>query len=237
MTIDVKKYINDWFIDINIDNVPFSTYIIRNTLLKAISELKVKIHGTVLDLACGVMPYKEYLMNSSIDNYIGMDLEPTQYHNTVKPDLYWDAKRIPLEDSSCDFVIATEFLEHYFDTEHILLEIKRVLKTGGIFFFTVPAIWPLHEVPYDYHRFTPYLLMENFKNASYTSWEIKPLGGYHISFALMLSLWNDNKLSTKRKRLLKPFLKIIIKRLLVKDKLMTFENGSVYSGLYGFVTK
>lgn len=237
MNNNTEKYIKDWFIDINISNLPFSIYVIRYTLLRAVNELKTKIHGTVLDLGCGVMPYKDYLMNSTIEKYIGIDLEPTEYHNQVKPDYYWDAVKIPLEDSSCDYVIATEFLEHYYDTEHILLEIKRVLKDGGIFFFTVPSIWPLHEMPYDYHRFTPSNLHEKLKKTHFTSWEIKALGGYHISLAQFISLWYDNKLSNKRQKKLRFLFEIFIKRLIRRDKIMKLENGAVYSGLYGFIEK
>jgi ubiquinone/menaquinone biosynthesis C-methylase UbiE len=48
-----------------------------------------------------------------------------------------------MDDESVDFVLATEFLEHYFDTEKILVEIKRVLKPGGVL-FSVPNVL-LHE--------------------------------------------------------------------------------------------
>jgi SAM-dependent methyltransferase len=237
MKSETERYINDWFINLSINKIPSSFYVVRFAILEAINLLKPQIKGVVLDLACGVMPYKEYLMNHEITNYIGIDLKPSEYHNTVTPDLYWDGIKIPLEDSFCDFVIATEFLEHYFDIEHILLEIKRVLKDGGTFFFTVPAIWPIHESPYDYNRFTPFALNEHFKKAHFSSWDINPLGGYHYSLAITLALWNDNKISEKRRKFIWPFIKPFILRLINKDKKGTFENGNLYSGIYGFVKK
>jgi SAM-dependent methyltransferase len=230
----------DWdpFINLKVDKMLISFYLIRKSLLAAVSELKPKLYGTVLDLACGVMPYKEFLKNDLIKEYIGVDLEPTQYHHLVKPDYYWDGNKIPLEDSSVDFVIATEFLEHYFDTNHILKEINRVLKPGGIFFFTVPNIWPIHEAPYDYHRFTPFTLEEHFKKNHFSSWEIKPLGGFHYHLALSLALWNDFRLQRKHKKIFKPFLNLFLKFLVKKDKKTnTLQNGDLYSGLYGFVEK
>lgn len=233
-----KKYIDDWFINLKSNKMLISFYLIRKTLLAAITELKPKLHGRVLDLACGVMPYKEFLNTSSIEVYIGVDLEPTEYHHHVKPDYYWDGKKIPLDDDSVDFVIATEFLEHYFDTNHVLQEINRVLKPGGTFFFTVPNVWPLHECPYDYHRFTPNALNEHFKISKFSSWEIKPLGGFHYHLALTLALWNDFQLSKKYKKIIKPFLLCFIKILVKKDKKNTsFKNNDMYSGLYGFVIK
>ncbi|PZX92467.1 class I SAM-dependent methyltransferase [Flavobacterium aquariorum] len=238
MIKNIDKYKRDWFIDLKLDVLPISFYIIRKSLLAAVTELRPKLHGNVLDLACGVMPYKEFLKNDLIEEYIGIDLEPTEYHNDVKPDYYWDGNKIPLDDASVNFVIATELLEHYFDTNHILKEIKRVLKPGGTFFFTVPSVWPLHEAPYDYHRFTPFALDEYFKKSKFSSWEIKPLGGFHYHLALSFALWNDYRLSGKYKKIIKPFLNMFLEFLLKKDKKnLIFKNGEMYSGLYGFVTK
>jgi SAM-dependent methyltransferase len=177
-------------------------------------------------------------MNANIKSYVGLDLEPTEYHNSVKPDFYWDGKTIPLPDESVDYVIATEFLEHYFETALILREINRVLSKGGVFFFTAPAAWPIHEAPYDYHRFTPFCLDEHFKRAEFSSWRIKPLGGFHYNVALTMALWNDYKLSQKNKKRIKPILRFFISYLLRKDdQNFPFKNEQMYSGLYGFVTK
>lgn len=238
MINNTEKHISDWFINLKPEKMLISFFVIRKSLLDAVTELKPKLHGVVLDLACGVMPYKEYLKSDLIENYIGIDLEPTEYHNEVKPDYYWDGEKIPLEDASVNFVIATEFLEHYFDTNHILKEINRVLKPGGTFFFTVPSVWPLHEVPYDYHRFTPFALEEYFKKSEFSSWEIKPLGGFDYYLALSLALWNDFRLSKQKQKLIKPFLNFVIKFLMRKDnKQPALGGGQMYSGLYGFVTK
>lgn len=236
MINNIEKYISDWFINLNREKMLISFYIIRKSLLDAVTELKPKLHGSVLDLGCGVMPYKEFLKNDLIEVYIGIDLEPTKYHHDVKPDFYWDGKKIPLHDSSVNFVIATEFLEHYFDTNHILKEIKRVLKPGGTFFFTVPSVWPIHEAPYDYHRFTPFALEEHFKKSEFSSWEVKPLGGFHYHLALTFALWNDYKLPQKKQKLIRPFLNFVVKMLIKKDKKdKNFKNNQMYSGLYGFV--
>lgn len=238
MINNVDQYISDCFINLNLKKLSFSDYLIRKSLLEAVNELKPILHGKVLDLACGVLPYKEHLMNINITSYIGVDLEPTDYHNQVKPDYYWDGQKIPLEDGAVDFVLATEFLEHYFDTALILKEIKRVLKPGGIFFFTVPSIWPLHEAPYDYHRFSPFTLEEHFKRTEFSNWEIKSLGGFDYHIALSLALWYDNNLSRNKRKLIKPFMSFVLKKLIKKDiKRNYFKNGQLFSGLYGFVTK
>lgn len=235
--MEVETIRNDFFIHLKKEKLPLSFYLIRKSLLHAVQEVKPLLHGDVLDLACGIMPYKNFLMNDKISRYIGVDLEPTKYHNKVKPDHYWDGKTIPLSDASVNFVLATEFLEHYFDTASILKEIYRVLKPGGIFFFTVPCVWPLHEVPYDFHRFTPFALETHFKNTGYSKWDIKPLGGANYHFALSLALRYE-KVSKSKKKFIKPFVNYIVKHLAKKDNTkITFNNEQLYSGLYGIVTK
>lgn len=234
---NLNQYIKDWFINLSLKKIPPSFFVIRQSLLKAIDELKPKISGNVLDLGCGVMPYKEYLKTSSIDSYLGVDIKQTLYHDLLEPDLSWDGINIPLKDSSCDYVLATEFFEHYYDIDHILREIKRVLKKDGILFFTVPSIWPIHEAPFDYHRFTPFSLDLYFKKAEFSSWEVKPLGGFYTCLSLILSFWFERK-SPIAKWCLKPFLYAVIRFFIKKDKLIfPFVNGQFHSGLYGFVVK
>lgn len=234
-TIDV---IRNEFIELKKSNLPISYYLIRKSILNAVAELKLKINGRVLDLGCGIMPYKEFLNKDKALDYLGIDIEPTEYHNTVKPDYYWNGETIPFDNDSFDFVIATEFLEHYFDTSKILKEIQRVLKPGGTFFFTVPNVWPIHEAPFDYHRFTPFSLEQHFKESMFSSWDIMPLGNSNYHLAISLAIWFDNSLPKKYLKFVKPFFNIFLNFLVKKDKKSKqINNGLMYSGLYGFVIK
>lgn len=47
--------------------------------------------------------------------------------------------RIPVADSSVDIVSMLAVLEHLTEVDKILLEVRRILKPGGIFFFTTPT--------------------------------------------------------------------------------------------------
>jgi ubiquinone/menaquinone biosynthesis C-methylase UbiE len=51
-----------------------------------------------------------------------------------------DAKGLPCEDNSFDFVTCLEVIEHLIFPEHALSEIARVLKPGGRVVITVPNI-------------------------------------------------------------------------------------------------
>jgi 2-polyprenyl-3-methyl-5-hydroxy-6-metoxy-1,4-benzoquinol methylase len=133
--MDILEYKRKYFLEPSIKYNGYASYPIRLSLRRAMEELKGKICGDVIDIGCGVMPYKELLIqNNEITKYIGIDWVGGSYEDFSKPDVYWDGKVIPLKDGSVDWVIATEVLEHYFDTKSILEEIKRVLKPGGDFF-------------------------------------------------------------------------------------------------------
>ncbi len=225
----------------------YGYYLIQRSLIEAVQDLKTKISGNVLDLGCGVMPYRAFLKeNDRIDQYIGMDLQHSEYHNKVVPDMFWDGYSIPLADNSQDWIIVTEFLEHYYDTASILKEMRRVLKPGGSLFFSIPFIYSLHEVPHDHHRFTPFSLSKHFADAGYASHDIYPRGGFNYSLVIMMSLWAKQAGSKGFIRLVVKFFLFCFHRTLIRnDKKYTtynkgytkFENHTMPSGLWGYAKK
>src|SRR5579862_6943335 len=52
-----------------------------------------------------------------------------------------DATQMPYRDSSFDAAICSETAEHVPDDQGVVREIARVLKPGGLLFFTVPNLW------------------------------------------------------------------------------------------------
>jgi len=49
-------------------------------------------------------------------------------------------KKFPFPDNSFDAVFGGEIIEHVFDTDGLLQEIKRVLRSGGILVLTTPNV-------------------------------------------------------------------------------------------------
>jgi len=188
------------------------------------------------------MPYKSYVLeNSSIVKYIGLDIENALvYDATVKPDFTWDGIRMPFKNGEFETVFGTEVLEHCPNPAIILNEVNRVLKTGGSFFFTVPFLWPLHEVPHDEFRYTPFSLKRLLEENGFENIDIKATGGWHASLAQMLGLWvRRAPLSNRRRKLLTALFKPIIKYFIKIDRYSQFEfnQSQMITGLYGTAYK
>lgn len=140
-------------------------------------------------MGCGDMPYKPLVeaLSGRRAKYLGLDLKDNLYDG--KPDLFWDGETIPLAENSVDCVMATEVFEHCPDLKKILAEIFRVLKPEGFLLFTVPFLWPLHTVPHDAYRYTPFTLEKLLGEAGFDSAQLQALGGWDASLAQMLGLW------------------------------------------------
>jgi len=166
-------------------------YIVRKAIKDSIAQSIPLFNGTLLDVGCGQMPYKEYILNANpnIKKYIGLDFAQGKYADLKQPNITWDGKTIPLEDATVNCAMATEVLEHCPEPLIVLKEIKRVLKPDGVFFFTVPFLWPLHDTPHDYYRYTPFSLERLLTEAGFEDIQIKAMGGWNASLAQMIGLW------------------------------------------------
>ncbi|MFL9831955.1 class I SAM-dependent methyltransferase [Flavobacterium sp. ST-87] len=232
----------DNFINIPFNNSNLDRYYIRTSIFNAIKDIIPKFKHNLLDIGCGKMPYKDYILkNSKVINYVGLDIEDAlEYDQSVKADYTWDGKTMPFEEASFECAFGTEVLEHCPEPEVVLKEVYRVLKPESIFFFTVPFLWNLHEVPHDEYRYTPFSLKRHLENSGFRDIEIKALGGWHASMAQMLGLWVRRSPMSKRKRkylsiFLKPIISYLIKR--EKNTDVNFIEGQMITGLYGTAKK
>lgn len=230
----------DQFLNIQLNFDTIDRYYIRTSIKKAIDDNLHNFNGIFLDLGCGEMPYREYIINNSnITKYIGVDIENKIYQKQIKPDIFWDGKKLPFDDNSIDTIMATEVFEHVPNLDEILKEIYRVLKPNGKLFFTVPFLWPLHDVPYDEYRYTPFSLDRHFKKAGFENIDIKPLGGWNASLAQMIGLWLKRSGLSENDRLrlsneLLPF----YKELIETDKIPAdFKKSPMITSFGGIVRK
>lgn len=232
----------DGFTNIPLTSENLDIYQIRNSILKAIKEASPFLSGKLLDVGCGRMPYKKYLFDHTrIESYTGLDIENALFYGLdIRPDITWDGKVIPMNDACYDCVMATEVLEHCPEPKITLMEINRVLKPGGVFFFTVPFLWNLHEVPHDEFRYTPFAIERILKETGFNDVQIFSSGGWHSALAQMLGLWvRRSPISPVKRTIMSKLFKPIIRFLINKDvyKNNIFNEGQMITGLYGWAKK
>ena len=79
----------------------------------------------------------------------------------------------------------TEVLEHLEEPGRGLAEAHRLLRPGGGIILTTPLVWPLHEEPRDFYRFTPYGLRHLLGRAGFEAIEVRPLSGQWTTLAML----------------------------------------------------
>lgn len=144
-----------------------------------------QVKGLVLDIGCANQYMKAFL--SSKENYIGLDYyqTATAWYET-KPDVYGDAQNLPFVNQSLDSVLLLDVLEHLPNPEAALAEIARVLKPQGIFVVQVPFLYPLHDQPLDFQRWTEYGLTHLARKHGFTVKD-KQVYGHPLETAALLS--------------------------------------------------
>ena len=111
-----------------------------------------RAHGRVLDIGCADGWARGVLRHC---DYIGLDYPATASGlYQTRPQVFADGASLPFASSSFDTVLLLEVLEHVIDAERVLAEIDRVLKPGGTLLISMPFLYPLHDAPHDYRRYT-----------------------------------------------------------------------------------
>jgi len=211
------------------------THILRSAIVGALRKNLPKLSGVLLDVGCGHMPYRELVCAppTRVERYIGLDLQDGEYD--TPPDLTWDGKAIPLESGAVDSALATELFEHCPEPEAVMREIARVLKPGGVLFFTVPFVWPLHDVPHDEYRYTPFSLERHLSASGFVEIEMRALGGWDSTMALVLALWVRRRpMSVLKRRVLSALLLPFVRALHRHDRPPPrFSDDWLFPGIAG----
>ena len=120
---------------------------------RALDAALSRLRGRVLDIGCANRRLAGRLPKGC--TYIGLDYPKTalgMYH--TRPDVFADARRLPFQPGSLQGVIFKDVLEHVPGPEAALAEIGRVLERGGILMLWMPFLYPIHDAPYDFQRYT-----------------------------------------------------------------------------------
>lgn len=165
-------------------------FIAKKYAWEAVELAEKESKGVLLDIGCGRMPYRNFLL-PKVKKYIGLDHPETSklYKGEVKPDIYADATKIPLKRSSVDTVIMFMVLEHLDNPQKALLEVKRILTTNGKFIFSTVQMYPIHDAPYDYLRYTRFGLKNLLDTCGFTVVESISQGTFWEFWCLSLNVY------------------------------------------------
>ncbi len=184
-------------------------------------DLFLKKHSTggkTLDIGCGNIPYVSYFPNS-----VTIDVSKLR-----KPAILADAHCLPFRNASFDVILCTEVLEHLKEPQWAIDEMERVLLDGGKLVLTTRFIFPLHDTPDDYYRFTKYglrYLLRNWRRVEIEE-ETSTIG----SIAVLLQRIGFQ--SNFRLPFLDIFFHIIARFLLCLDSIIKFLIREEYGVFY-----
>jgi len=112
-------------------------------------------HGKALDIGCSDQRVRSYLVGCNA--YTGLDYYSTAVNwYRTKPAVYGDAHGLPFDVAQFDAVMLLDVLEHLAQPTVCLKESFRVLRPGGHLFLKVPFIYPVHDAPRDFTRWTEF---------------------------------------------------------------------------------
>ncbi|HEC35045.1 MAG TPA: SAM-dependent methyltransferase [Anaerolineae bacterium] len=177
-----------------------------------------EVQGKMLSLGCGPKTYQAMTPAREVR----MDI-------TWRPSLHvnGDAHDLPFPDNLFDAVLVEEMLEHCRSPHQVANEIWRVLKPGGKLILTAPFLFPMHDRPHDYFRFTEFGLRHLFRNFEHVS--IRP---HHSGYGTFVTLFERLIMEPGRVRYLSPLIAPISYVLLLLDPLVsrlvrieTFASG------------
>lgn len=163
-------------------------------LHRRLRRLLPTLGGNVLDVGCGRKPYQSWF--GPVRNYVGIDIYPSEGVDIViAPE-----QAYPFRDNSFDVAICTQVLQSVSNPSHILGEIKRVLRPGGI--VVVSHSFLYDEIHNDLWRFSAQGTRSLF--AAWSNVRVERLGGFGSTAAVLFLHWVEATLNLNRPlRLLK----------------------------------
>ncbi len=115
-------------------------------------RLKALRNSKVLDIGSGDSSHAELLDSSN--RLVRLDYPETNRRYSVRPDVFGDACRLPVRSEVFDAVLLLEVLEHLPCADAALEEIHRVTRPKGTLYLSVPFLYPTHDAPQDFQRYT-----------------------------------------------------------------------------------
>jgi len=110
-----------------------------------------QIEGQILNIGSGPKRLGSNVKNVDIHPYKGVDIVA-------------DALSVPVLSGSISGIISDNVLEHIIDPKAAVAEMYRILSPGGYVYICTPFLYPFHNSPNDFQRWTKEGLKELMKD-------------------------------------------------------------------------
>ena len=121
-----------------------------------LNKYELNDNGIMLDVGCGEGRHIFGVMQDYPQmKCVGLDMDNASLNRAEEGYQYFEsisnagaefikgsAYSLPFPDESIDLIVCSEVLEHLHEYNDAVVEIHRVLKSGGKFYASVPASWP-----------------------------------------------------------------------------------------------
>jgi SAM-dependent methyltransferase len=160
-----------------VDGVPFPS---RETTLSLLPNAAIGqwlhehrdlVGGRLLDAGCGNRPYAAWY-EPLVKESVGVDATPGDGVHVLGL-----VDRLPFADQAFDTILCTEVLEHVGSAEQAAAELFRICRPNAHVLVTAPYLYPTHEAPYDFRRFTHFGLRELMTRHGFEVLSLESKGG------------------------------------------------------------
>ncbi|MGH3022112.1 MAG: class I SAM-dependent methyltransferase [Gaiellaceae bacterium] len=146
-----------------------------DTFAKGVSGKRIlEIGSGRQDLGHDAYSFRELF--DPTNEFVQSDVVPEYGHQLV------DVRDIGVEDAF-DVILCLYVLEHVFEVENAVRSMHRALAPGGTLVVAVPHLYPYHDEPTDYWRFTDHALRQLLEQ--FGSTEIRTRGFRKMPIALL----------------------------------------------------
>src|SRR3989338_1239932 len=121
-------------------------------VIKSLKRKNIMLKSTrVLDIGSGRGGYS-YALTKNGAHVISLDMDSKKFNAINKRFVNADAAILPFKPYSFDIVFCSSVIEHIREPKKMLLEIRRILKKGGMCYLSFPPFWS----PVGAHQFKPF---------------------------------------------------------------------------------
>ena len=197
-------------------------YIFKNysvcRILQILFAKDILLNGSILEIGA----YKG--SNKNFSNFLIINNNSFLYADKKKinNNIIFDLEKKNFMKKKFDNVLIFNVLEHVYEVNNAIIEIKNVLNKKGKIICSTPFLYRYHKAPNDYCRYTEDFLIKIFKENKFINIKVRSLGfgpfvaAYSMIFDLIKFLYPLNSFILIICIILDYLLNIIFKNKLIK---------------------